>query len=94
MKNKNVTRILLGTAFILTIPLVAMLFTDEVNWGPFDFVIAAALLLGTGLTYELVAGKMNKTMHRIIFGLVLLIAFLLVWAELAVGLFGTPFAGS
>jgi hypothetical protein len=33
-------------------------------------------------------------MYRILIIGLILILFLLVWAELAVGIFGTPFAGS
>jgi hypothetical protein len=44
-----VLRIAFGTALILLVPLVAMQFTDEVNWGVADFVLAGALLGGTGL---------------------------------------------
>src|SRR5688572_15513319 len=45
MQNKNIFLIVLATAFILLIPLIAMQFTDEVNWNLTDFVIIGALLL-------------------------------------------------
>jgi hypothetical protein len=82
MKNKRLIGIVLTVAFLLFIPLIAMQFTDEVNWTLSDFAVAGVLLLGTGLICELVMRKVNKTNHRII------------WVEMAVGLFGTPFAGS
>lgn len=85
--RKNITRIVLVTVFILLIPLVAMRFTDEVNWTLSDFVVIGTLLIGTGLIYELLARKMGNTKHRIVFGIVLLAALLYVWAELAVGIF-------
>jgi hypothetical protein len=47
--HRPAVRIALGTAFILLLPLVAMQFTDEVDWGVADFVLAGALLGGTGL---------------------------------------------
>jgi hypothetical protein len=40
----------LATACILMIPLVAMHFTAEVDWSPFDFIAMGILLLGTALT--------------------------------------------
>ncbi len=94
MKNKRLIGIVLTVAFLLFIPLIAMQFTDEVNWTLSDFVVAGVLLLGTGLICELIMRKVNKTNHRIILCAVILVAFLLIWIELAVGIFGTPFAGS
>ena len=52
------------------------------------------LLLGTGLLCELVMRKVKKMNYRIALCAALLVALLLTWIELAVGLFGTPFAGS
>lgn len=93
-QNKRLTRIVFAVAILLLIPFVAMLFTDEVNWGLFDFIVAGVLLLGTGLLCELVMRKVHKTDHRIAICAAILITLLLIWAELAVGIFGTPFAGS
>jgi ABC-type Mn2+/Zn2+ transport system permease subunit len=94
MKNKRLKGILLTVALLLLVPLIAMQFTNEVNWTLFDFLIAGILLLGTGLLCELVIRKVRKPEHRIAFCAVLLVAFLLIWIELAVGIFGTPFAGN
>lgn len=54
----------LATAFILLLPLVAMQFTDEVDWGVADFVLAGALLGGTGLLLERAARKANNAAYR------------------------------
>jgi hypothetical protein len=43
---------------------------------------------------ELVLRKVKKIGHRIAICAALLVALFLIWAELAVGIFGTPFAGS
>lgn len=89
-QNKNIIRVALATALILLVPLVAMQFTDEVVWTLADFVVIGALLFGTGLTYELITRKMENTTHRVVLGIVLLGALLLVWADLAVGIFNIP----
>jgi hypothetical protein len=94
MKNKRLTIILITIAILLFLPLVAMQFTNEVNWTPFDFVIMGALLLGTGLVCELILRKVKNVKGRIVLCVAILLAFFLIWAELAVGIFGTPFAGS
>jgi peptidoglycan/LPS O-acetylase OafA/YrhL len=94
MKNKRLIGIVLAVAFLLLIPLIAMQFTNEVDWSLFDFAIAAFLLLGTGLLCELVLRKFKKPGHRVVICAVILLALFLVWAELAVGIFGSPLAGS
>jgi ABC-type Mn2+/Zn2+ transport system permease subunit len=93
-QNKRLMGIVLTVALLLLMPLIAMQFSDEVDWSLFDFVIMGVLLLGTGLMCELVMRKVKKIEHRIALCGVLLVALFLVWAELAVGIFGTPFAGS
>ena len=94
MQNKRLIGIVLTVAFILLIPLIAMQFTNEVDWKLADFVIMGILLLGTGLLCELVIRKVKKIEHRILICGAILVVLFLVWAELAVGIFGTPFAGS
>lgn len=77
-------------ALILLVPLVAMQFTDQVNWDLTDFIAIGALLFGTGLTYELVSRKMRNTTHRVVLAMVLVLAMLLIWVDLAVGIFNIP----
>jgi hypothetical protein len=85
IRQKNMIRIVLATAFILLIPAVAMQFTDQVVWNLADFAIAGALLLGAGLTYELVA-RDGPNAYRAAVGLAVAAALILVWVNLAVGL--------
>jgi hypothetical protein len=92
--NQRSIGILIVVAILLSIPFLAMRFTSEVNWSAGDFVVAAILLLGTGLLCELVLRVVKSFKYRIVIcGLILFMLFI-VWAELAVGLIGTPFAGS
>ncbi len=86
-ENKRFIGILLTVALLLLIPLIAMEFSDEVNWTLLDFIAAGVLLLGTGLMCELVLRKVKKTKHRIAICLAILAMLLLIWAELAVGIF-------
>ncbi len=94
LQNKRLFGIVLSVALLLLVPFVAMQFTNEVKWTLSDFVVAGILLLGTGLLCELVIRNVHKIGYRIAICAALLLALLLVWAELAVGIFGTPFAGS
>lgn len=93
-QNKRLLGIVLGVALILSIPLIAMQFTDEVDWKLFDFVIMGVLLLGTGLVCELLIRKVRNMNYRIGLIALALVVLFLIWAELAVGIFGSPFAGS
>jgi len=93
-QNKRLVTILATAIAILLIPLIAMKFTNEVNWKIFDFLVAGILLIGTGLTLEFILRKIKTLRYRILFGIALFVVLFLIWAELAVGIFGTPFAGS
>lgn len=93
MQNKRLFGIVLTVAVLLLAPFIAMQFTAEVNWTLSDFVIAGVLLLGTGLLCELVLRTVRPFRHRLVLCGVLLLGLFLVWAELAVGVFGTPFGG-
>jgi len=86
-QNKRLVGIML--ALLLLVPVIA-----KFPWSPIDFITAGVLLLGTGLLCELVLRKVRKIEYRIAICGAILVALFLVWAELAVGLFGTPFAGS
>jgi len=55
---------------------------------------AAVLLLGTGLAIELVIRYVKTSLWRTILLIIILLILFLTWAELAVGIFGTSFAGS
>ncbi|MBT8219837.1 MAG: hypothetical protein KJP00_08430 [Bacteroidia bacterium] len=75
-------------ALILVAPLLATLFSTEVNWDVSDFLIMGAVLFGIGVVYELIAGKSDKTVYKAAFAVGLLGAFLLFWVNGAVGIIG------
>jgi hypothetical protein len=94
MQIRFIVRIALGAAFILLIPLVAMWFNDGVIWNLGDFVIAGVLLFVTGLALGLIAKKLTNPVNRVMTGAAIVAVLLIIWAELAVGILGTPFSGS
>jgi dipeptide/tripeptide permease len=93
-QNKRLTGIISAVFLLLLIPFTAMQFTSEVNWSLSDFVIMGILLLSTGLAIEFLIRTVKTKPYRISIIVLVLLVFLLIWAELAVGIFGSPFAGS
>ena len=94
MQIKIIVRIGLVTALMLSIPFVARWFTDEVAWSRADFFIAGLLLFGSGLVLQFIVKKLVNPKIRVITGIATVAVLLLIWAELAVGIAGTSFAGS
>ena len=79
---------------LLLVPLIGMYISKENKWSLFDFFTMGILLLTLSLGIKQVMKTTKNVKYRIlIFGIILII-FFLVWAELAVGIFGTPFGGS
>ena len=92
--NQRLLKTILSLEALLLIPFLGMLFSKEVKWTLFDFVSMGVLILGLGIMIELVLRIVNKKAVRIILIGTVILLLLLTWAELAVGIFGTPFAGS
>ena len=90
--NKRLGLILGIAILILVIPLIAMQFTSEVNWDIGDFIIAGILLFGTGILLELILAKSKK--YKTVLIVTVIVLLLLIWIEMAVGIFGSPIAGS
>jgi hypothetical protein len=67
------------------VPLVAMQFNTGVNWTLSDFVVMGVLLFITGNTIDLTMRKGGK--YRVLGVALIVILFLWLWVELAVGLF-------
>jgi len=92
-KNQVLT-VLVIVSFLLTLPLIAMQFTAEVQWGLMDFVIAGGLLLSVGLLIAFVLNHPVFQKYRWVIIIAVVLVFVLLWMELAVGVFGSPLAGS
>lgn len=87
VNKKNILRIVILTALILLIPFIAMQFSSEMKWDLADFNTAGALLLGAGLIYELLVSKISNEQRKRAFTIGLVVALLMTWAQLAVGIF-------
>ncbi len=92
-KQRTITLFSSATT-ILLIPLIAKQFSDSVHWSISDFLIAGILLFGTASAIDLTMRKVKSNRNRFIICAVLFTVLLLVWAEMAVGIFGSPISGS
>ena len=71
-----------------------MAITDEINWSLFDFIIMGSLLIFLSIGINFVSNCKKNLKNRDLYIGILVLIFTFIWAELAVGIFGTPFAGS
>ena len=76
-----------AVALILT-PLIAMQFTRDVDWTAGDFLFAVVLIGGVGAAFELAVRRSHSPAYRAGIAFALAAAFLIVWANGAVGMIG------
>jgi hypothetical protein len=88
MPSKSTLAVLLIPAFILLIPLVAMQFTDEVDWSLSDFVLMYGLMTGIGGAFKFVASRSTSLAYRAGAAVACGTAFFLTWVNLAVEVIG------
>ncbi|RMG25803.1 MAG: hypothetical protein D6730_10245 [Bacteroidetes bacterium] len=93
-ERKKVLITLFAPLSLLLIPLIAMQFTSEVNWSARDFVVGGVLLLACSLTIAFARSSRFSQRSRTLIIVAAILILLLLWVELAVGIFNTPFAGS
>lgn len=86
--------LLISLLLLLLIPLVGMQYSNEVKWSLNDFIIMGVILLFFGIILNKIIYHVGAFNKKIILISTLIILFFLLWAELAVGLFNSPFAGS
>ena len=86
MRSRTLLWLVVATSVLLLIPLIAMQFTEEVNWSVADFAVMGLMLLVSGSLFVLVTSGTSRK-RQLIVGSAIAMAFLYVWAELAVGIF-------
>ncbi len=96
MKTLKQTHILIYAvpALLLTVAFFCNLFVKGFDWSLPDFIIAGILLFGAAFIINLVANSKKTFLIKLIICGIVLLALAAVWVELAVGIFGSPFAGS
>jgi len=80
--KKSVYIVLLSIFFILLLPLIAMQFTSEVNWGVGDFAVAGVLLSFFGYLFKVLTKSSNNQIKNIIMGMLVFCLLFSVWVSL------------
>ncbi len=94
-RNKfRLISLIIVVVLLLCTPLIGMQFSNEVNWSLTDFIMAAILLFGTVFVIEMILRKTPEKPKQRLYILMVIASLLLIWLELAVGIFGSPIAGS
>jgi hypothetical protein len=86
IRNMINTKIIIVTVVLL---ILALPYLTNSPWTIFDYIIGATLLSIAGLALEITFNKIKSKKNMIIVGLIILVTFIYVWAELAVGIFTT-----
>jgi hypothetical protein len=76
-----------AAAALFLLPLAAMQFTSNVNWTTTDFLVWGGLIGVTGALIELAVRVLRTPLYRFIAVAAILAFALLVWADVAVGVF-------
>lgn len=84
--QRRIIHILIGVAVILLVPAIALQFTDEVRWAPFDFLAATALLISSGLAFVYLSSRTNDIRHKAAIGVAVATVLFVIWLQLAAGI--------
>ncbi len=93
-QKQKTTFIYTAPAVLLCIPLIGNFTSKELTGSVSDFGIAAVLLFGTAFLIDLIQRIIKDRTYKILTSIAIVVLLMLTWAELAVGIFGTPFAGN
>ncbi|MBU3672045.1 MAG: hypothetical protein FGM43_05795 [Sinobacteraceae bacterium] len=78
----------LACGALLLAPAIGMLVSDEVNWGPEDFLLAALLLGAVAVVFELAVRASSSLAYRLASMLTVLGSVVLIAGNAAVGIVG------
>lgn len=93
MREKRIFLIGLFVGIVLLVPLIAMQFTESVNWSMSDFIMGGLLLFGMGLLLDFTERRISNFNYKVPVMIGVILLFVLIWADLAVGIFGMPWSG-
>lgn len=86
---RSIAKLATATGLLLLIPLIAMQFTNEVDWTLSDFILMGFLLFIPALAYTLITRNSGEVVYKVALAFALFTGFFLIWSNLAVGLIGS-----
>ena len=78
---------------LLLLPFFFSFISKEVNWSSSDYLLMGIMLLFLSIGIEIVMRFAKDAKKRLLLMMAVIFTFLLLWAELAVGIFNSPWAG-
>lgn len=84
---KGVVKTILYFETLLLLPFIASFLTKEINWSLYDYIMMALLLAFFATAIVFIKNKFENLLVRKIAIIIIFLVFLLIWAELAVGIF-------
>ena len=87
MDKSRIIKLVIAWFILLFIPFIASQSSSEVNWNFGDFVVMGVLLLITFGLFEYARIKLKSKVKKYLAWFFIVILFICVWIELAVGFF-------
>ena len=91
---KRFLSFLIASIILLAIPSIANNNAIFFNWTTYDFVIAGIILISLSIGIEVIIRSIKKKKNKPLLIFLLSAIFILLFIEIAVGVFGSPLAGN
>lgn len=93
-RNKRWLFFLAAAGLMMLIPLVTMPFSGRMQWSAFDFALIGVFFVVVAFALEVALKVFRRSTHKLEIAAIVGVAAAILWVELAVGLVGSPLAGS
>lgn len=86
--NNHYLRLFIFASSVMLLPFIANFYLEGFNWAPTDFIVMFVMIVSFG-SLAIYLNKSLPTKFKHLTLALVVLAFLLLWAELAVGIFTT-----
>ena len=85
---------LFGSYSLMLLPYISSQFSDEIDWSIGDVLIGGTLLFALAMLVQFLTVKLKGSKWHVPVIIGVIVIFILIWMELAVGILGTPISRS